>query len=192
MTSLLTKALYLGALLIIGGCVSPFAALQRFKDNGALLEEIRTEIADLKHSIHATEIELHLLEEKIDNQTSSKTGYLEEEVATLEKKIHSLEKTQDRVGADLKSTSSYGHQIQALDHKVEELGQLKSALVSISKYIESKKPSLYQVKDGDSLTKIAKTYGTSVETLKVLNRLEGDKILIGQTLQLPESYASPR
>ena len=54
--------------MIVGGCVSPFAALQRFKDNGAMLEEIRTEIADLKHSIHATEIELHLLEEKLENQ----------------------------------------------------------------------------------------------------------------------------
>ena len=68
------------------------------------------------------------------------------------------------------------------------MGQIKTALASVSKYIEAKKPSLYQVKSGDSLSKIAKAYGTSVETLKVINRLEGDKILIGQLLQLPASY----
>ncbi len=167
--------------MIVGGCVSPFAALQRFKDNGAMLEEIRTEIADLKHSIHATEIELHLLEEKLENQAASKTDYLEEEITTLEKKIRTLEKTQDKA-------YSYANQIQALDRKVEDMGQIKTALASVSKYIEAKKPSLYQVKSGDSLSKIAKAYGTSVETLKVINRLEGDKILIGQLLQLPASY----
>jgi hypothetical protein len=85
-TLTLKTVFFIGALAIMGGCVSPFAALQRFKDNGALLEEIRTEIADLKHSIHATEIELHLLEEKLENQTASKTDYLEEELTVLGKK----------------------------------------------------------------------------------------------------------
>ncbi len=177
MLSASLKAFFLGVLLIAGGCVSPFAALQRFKDNGTLIEEMRTEIADLKHSIHATEIELHLLEEKLENQTASKTDYLEEEITVLEKKMHSLEKNQDKVSTDL-------------NRKVEDMGQLKNALASVSKYIESKKPAYYHVKNGDSLTKIAKAYGTSVETLKVINRLEGDKILIGQKLQLPTSYVS--
>ena len=181
--------LALGALLIVSGCVSPFAALQRFKDNGAMLEEIRGEIADLKHSLHATEIELHLLEEKLENQTSSKTGFLEEEVGTLERKLNALEKTHD---ADLKLAVSHANQIQTLDRKVGDLSQVKHALVSISKYIESKKPNLYTVKNGDSLIKIAKAHGTKVDTLKVLNHLESDKILTGQTLQIPEAHASTR
>ena len=189
---MLKRTIYLGALLLVGGCVSPFAALQRFKDNGALLEEIRTELAGLKHSIHATEIELHLLEEKLESQTITKTGYLEEELAILEKKIHFLEKTQDKVSSDLKQTGNYAQQIQALDRKVGDMEQLKGALASLSQHIETKKPSSYRVQQGDSLSKIASAYGTSVETLKIINRLEGDKILIDQVLQLSEPHVSQR
>ncbi len=185
----LKKYFLLGILLVAGGCVSPFAALQRFKDNGALLEEIRTEIADLKHSIHATEVELRLLEDKLENQTISKTSYLEEEITVLERKIHALEKTQDKVSADLKTTTNYAHQIEALDRKVGDMEQVKTALASLSKYIASKKPSTYRVQEGDSLSKIAKAYGTSVDNLKVLNRLESDKILVGQLLQISDSHA---
>ncbi len=187
---MIKRGVFFGALLLAGGCVSPFAALQRFNDNGAVLAEIRTEIADLKHSIHASEIELRLLEDKLENQTIAKTGYLEEELTILEKKIHLLEKTQDKVSVALKHTSSYAQQIQDLDRKVGDMEQLKGALASISKYIETKKPSVYRVQEGDSLSKIATTYGTSVETLKIINSLEGDKIRVDQILQLPDPRAT--
>lgn len=46
--------------------------------------------------------------------------------------------------------------------------------------------STYIVKKGDSLSKIAKRYGTSVYKIKRVNRLKSDKILIGQKLKIPE------
>ncbi len=46
----------------------------------------------------------------------------------------------------------------------------------------------YRVKDGDSLTKIAKTYGTTVAELKRLNGFDdarADKLIIGEVIKVP-------
>lgn len=45
----------------------------------------------------------------------------------------------------------------------------------------------YTVKKDDTLYKIAKTYGTDVNTLKSLNKLESDVIKVGQKLKLPKN-----
>lgn len=45
-------------------------------------------------------------------------------------------------------------------------------------------PEFYTVKAGDTLWKIATTFGISVETIKNLNNLTGDTIYVGQTLRL--------
>ncbi len=43
----------------------------------------------------------------------------------------------------------------------------------------------YTVRRGDSLSKIAKRYGTTVGALRALNHLKTDNILVGQTLLIP-------
>lgn len=50
----------------------------------------------------------------------------------------------------------------------------------------------YQVKAGDSLYQIASNHKITVEELKAVNSLQGDKILVGQTLQIPTNYATHR
>jgi len=45
--------------------------------------------------------------------------------------------------------------------------------------------SVYTVRRGDTLARIARTHGTTVKILKELNRLSGDRILVGQKLRLP-------
>jgi LysM repeat protein len=44
---------------------------------------------------------------------------------------------------------------------------------------------VYVVKPGDTLTRIARNYRTTVGALKSLNRLESDTIIVGATLKLP-------
>lgn len=44
---------------------------------------------------------------------------------------------------------------------------------------------VYTVKAGDSLYKIAQTYGTTVDTIKRLNGLTTNNLTIGQKLLLP-------
>ncbi|QGG47686.1 LysM peptidoglycan-binding domain-containing protein [Heliorestis convoluta] len=46
--------------------------------------------------------------------------------------------------------------------------------------------SLYNVKAGDSLWRIATNHGTTVQQIRELNGLTGDMILVGQSLKLPQ------
>lgn len=48
--------------------------------------------------------------------------------------------------------------------------------------------TIYTVKSGDSLWRIAQNNGTTVNALKTANGLTGDLILIGQTLKLPTNH----
>ena len=48
----------------------------------------------------------------------------------------------------------------------------------------------YTVKPGDNLSRIARTYGTTVETIKALNHLTSDVIYPGDLLSLPYTRAS--
>jgi chromosome segregation ATPase len=50
----------------------------------------------------------------------------------------------------------------------------------------AKEMKLYEVKDGDSLGKIAQNHKTSVKALKELNGLTQDRIKKGQKLKLPQ------
>lgn len=47
------------------------------------------------------------------------------------------------------------------------------------------KTSTYKIKAGDTLGKIAKTYGTTVAKLKTLNGLKNDVIVAGKSLKVP-------
>ena len=46
---------------------------------------------------------------------------------------------------------------------------------------------IYTVKKGDNLTRIARTYGTTVPELKRMNGLVTDTIIIGQKLKVPST-----
>jgi LysM repeat protein len=49
----------------------------------------------------------------------------------------------------------------------------------------TKTTKTYKVKQGDTLSGIAKKYGTTVAKLKTKNGLKSDMIKIGQTLKIP-------
>jgi LysM repeat protein len=51
----------------------------------------------------------------------------------------------------------------------------------------SKAPAHYVVKSGDSLGRIARTHGTTVQAIKAANGLTSDRIIAGQNLKMPES-----
>ena len=50
---------------------------------------------------------------------------------------------------------------------------------------EEPRECIYVVQPGDSLTLIADQLGTTVEDLQLLNRLTGDRLSVGQTLEVP-------
>jgi LysM repeat protein len=49
----------------------------------------------------------------------------------------------------------------------------------------SQPETIYVVKSGDSLNRIAKAHGTTVKALKVANGLENDRIVVGAKLKIP-------
>lgn len=48
----------------------------------------------------------------------------------------------------------------------------------------------YVVKAGDTLYELAEYFGTSIENIKIVNRLSGDTIYVNQTLRVPASCVS--
>ncbi|MGA2280653.1 MAG: LysM peptidoglycan-binding domain-containing protein [Verrucomicrobiota bacterium] len=49
----------------------------------------------------------------------------------------------------------------------------------------SQTETLYVVKSGDNLTRIAKAHGTTVKALKAANGLANDRIVVGAKLKIP-------
>jgi LysM repeat protein len=49
----------------------------------------------------------------------------------------------------------------------------------------------YTVKSGDTLMKIAKTYGVTVKALRSVNNLKTDRIKVGDKLKIPAKSAAP-
>jgi len=47
--------------------------------------------------------------------------------------------------------------------------------------------ALYVVKSGDTLSRIAKAHGTTVKAIETANDLNGDRILVGAKLKIPEA-----
>jgi LysM repeat protein len=50
---------------------------------------------------------------------------------------------------------------------------------------------VYTVKSGDTLTKIAKQFGTSISAVRSENNLTTDKIVVGQKLKIPAKASAP-
>lgn len=161
---------------LLWGCTSQLASLRDGQDH--VVEELRTEIADLRHALHGAEIEIKLLEDRLESQNFSKD----------DKKIASLEKTIEKINADLRalmayatqtttSLSQYRDRIVELDQKLETVSQLRSA---------PSQEKIHHVKSGDSLERISRQYSVSVESLKRENNLTSDRINIGQELKIPQ------
>ena len=174
------------SLLILSSCVSPFASFNQLRDKDFLIEEMHTEIAELKHSLHSTEIELKLLQENLEHQTDTKVGQVSELVEEMSKKISMLSKNHDKLCADLKSLAAHaGQTTTALSQyrtKIQELE--KSLSLAQRQQKQEKKEEHYRVQSGDTLEKIARLHHTTVQHLKVLNGLQGEIIYVGQLLKI--------
>lgn len=178
--------------LLLVGCTSSFTALRG--NNDSAINDLRMEIADLKHALHGTEVEVKLLEERMEGAEGSIDNARES--TDLNRKIAILEKNLDKLASELRALthtstqttavlSSYRQQIAAIDSKLDEISKLRSTLTELSRSASPVEAVSYQVKPGDSLEKIARKYQVSVDTLKRENNLSSDKIVVGQQLAIP-------
>ena len=187
--------------LLMTSCSSHMAVLQQDKhENSIALSEMRIELADLKHTLNNTQVELQILEEQVRNQEAllKKTKNLpsaapaEGKLSFVEKRLAVIEQSQEKIHADLKQLSSHANQtsscltqysakITNLEQTIKDVLDLKSSLKTFTSSSEN-----YTVKPGDSLERIAKNHKVSVESLKKANQLSQNKILIGQELKIPQ------
>ena len=79
--------------------------------------------------------------------------------------------------------------ISSIQGRLKEESSRIAELSSVKRLQEEQKtlsPKLYKVRPGDTLEKIAKAHKIHLDTLKKLNQLKDDLIVVGQNLQLPE------
>lgn len=200
-----------GLTLTFSLCARPPSGLYASPD----VDELRLELDDLRHSLHTTQVELHLLEEQLlkhnasaaknDSREANSIGLPGTQLSSLEKKVSHLEKGLEKACDDLRRLSqsltqsltkiqTFESDLAAHDRRLEEVTKLKSTLTSISKAIGGRpsQESLsvatksYRVKAGDSLEKIARFHHVSVESLRKINHLSNDKIVVGQELRIPD------
>jgi LysM repeat protein len=196
------------ALLLCAGCTQSIMALKGDGRRDSTIEELRSEIADLKHALNGTKVELQIVEEKMKSQQHVAGGKgqplavpkNDHQLVLFEKKLQQLERTQEKTLVDLKQLSMHAQQttlkIKEVEDEVgtqtkrlDEVSKLRSTLSNISTAMQKGQTTpaarVYTVKKGDSLEKIAQGQAVSVDALRKANSLSSDQINIGQELKLP-------
>lgn len=158
--------------------------------------ELQLEIADLKHQIHTFEVDMQLMEEKINTKKApepidckaiqSRMQMQENIIDKLSSEIKNLKKDIQYLLADLNKIHT---QLITHEKSLQNVSELKNTLADLLKKIHSSttktRVKSYKVQVGDSLEKIAKLHYVSVEALKANNKLIRDTIFPGQELQIP-------
>src|SRR3989339_65976 len=94
----------------ISSCSSHMAVLQQDKyESSVAFNEMRAEIADLKHDLNSARVEIQILEEQVQNQEtlSKKTKntpapFSDNKLSLLEKRLALIEQMQGKIQTDLK------------------------------------------------------------------------------------------
>lgn len=105
------------------------------------------------------------------NDSTTALAQYKDRIAELEKVIAAQSKNIESLQSAVKSIA------EALQAQVKEVPVAADTGASNGKS--------YRVKAGDTLEKIAKNNGTTLKALKELNNLSNDRIVVGQSLQLP-------
>lgn len=206
------KLFFLLPCIALAGCGSIGSSKSDKHQMELSLHKVRTEVEDIKHDLNTYEIEHHVIEGKLIDQEQTiatlrhqvaelKSGKLDsfvQELQNLEKKLHQISKKQDKIVADIRQLSSHANDTttalaqykdkiaqfeKAIQVQNVQLSEIKKIKEGISKLTEGEKT--YTVKPGDSLEKIAREHNTTVDTLKKVNKMTTDLIVVDQLINLP-------
>ena len=198
--------------LILAGCsplrTSPHDERYQWE---LTIHEVQTNLDDLRHDTNCFETEIQILDGRIkcfENALASlkqpdKIDQIAHQLLSLEKKWAAFEKKQDMGKEGVENLSSHAketnmalaqfkNRIEELETEVlsqnrrlEALSKLKTNIETLTKALKSEGHKIYKVRPGDSLEKIAKNHKTDVATLKQLNQLQQDRIVVDQELKIP-------
>jgi LysM repeat protein len=180
---------------LLASCSSHMAVLQQDRHQSSLaLSEIREQIADLKHELNSTQVELQILDEQIKkpgpSHPSSKMA--DTKTANWEKKLEKSSSQMHQMSQELiECRTKIGELEAALEKQaliITEIVQLKSILSHLKSSLDPGVHTVtHKVKSGDSLEKIARFYKVTIQAIKEENKLSHDTIIIGQELKIPQS-----
>lgn len=120
--------------LICSSCGSNLAMRgPGLRETDAALEEMRMDLADVRHALNSTQVELNILEDKLKNQDnaifafkdqasqkSPQINQLNAQISALEKKLVLLEKIQEKSLTDLRQLSSHANQTSGMFSQYKE------------------------------------------------------------------------
>lgn len=209
------------ALLILAICSGLWCegAARRYgydDDTATAIREMRDTIDKLRHEVSNHETEIHMAEERSNNQettiaslrqqlldaTQANKEMFKGGTANVEGKVTGLESINKGIIADISQLKTHANDSStALAQYKQKISELEKNIAQLSQNIEHLQTALrsltealggsvadgkaYKVKTGDSLEKIAKAHGTTIKAIKELNNLSKDRIVVGQTLQMP-------
>ena len=181
------------------------------ENQSVVLREILDTVEDLRHEVKNHEAEIRMFEEKFKTQeeiidalrqqvseaVKITKDSLKLQSTAFESKLANQEKTQVN---DLNGIlTDYKRRIVELEKTIEmqnhNLENLQAAMKALTEVLQGKnggsndkvaEGTIYRVKSGDILEKIAKQNNTTIKKLKELNNLKNDQIIVGQKLQLAE------
>lgn len=139
--------------LLLPACSSSYSS--RSSDTSdTVVQDLRAEIDELRHLVNASQVEINLLEEKLDSRDHSidsligensnliktKEKSLAEKFERMQKKLASVEQNQEKLATDLKKVSSTFNQsaefmksqTEALHKCEQDISMFKSKLDDLS------------------------------------------------------------
>ena len=162
----------------------------------------QTEMQILDGKIKHQEDSTQNIKQQHIEKIQSKFENYSKQISSIENRLNQIDTKQKAVVSDLSvisnfsnetniALSQYKEKINELENstafnnkKIDEISSLKTTLLDLVKNIKTDY-FLYKVKPGDSLEKISKSNKVSVDTIKKLNDLSNDLIVIGQELKIP-------
>lgn len=175
------------------------------------------EIRIVEEKIKNQETALDALHDQISSSMQTSRDLIKDTSSNLEERLNSLETSVKAITSDLKQFKTFANDLSsALNQNKQKISDLQKnadlqaqnsanlqhalqslleafgkddLLVDTKSNVEPVSNTTYKVKSGDSLEKIARAHQTTVKIIKELNKnqIRNDKIIIGQTLKLPEN-----
>jgi|GEM_PF-4988232 len=166
---------------LLSSCASPWLGCNESRETSWAVEAIEEEVAALRKAQGSVELEMRLLEERIDKQGKQRWSSLTERVRELQQQMVSFKQELTRIREEIVQENE--QHARSLREQVALLRHLAEKAKEGERTKEKKK---YRVKEGDSIHKISRQFQISSEELKRENQLSSDKIGIGQELVIPE------
>lgn len=173
------------------------------------------EIREFDEKLKNVDSIIESVRDQLSDASKAHKEQLKGSTQTIDGKITALEALNKNLVADLKQFKTYTTDSAAalaqykqkmidlekiIDQQNQNIEHLQAAMRSLMEALQGKDSAIkaptdateaacgntYRIKAGDSLDKIARAHGTTVQAIKDLNGLTTDKIVVGKALLIPE------